>query len=117
MKRHITLVLLLAAVLCLSGCAGRPQNPAPHAVQPDVAERYALATFAGCPENGLRVAGTHDDHSVRQKVPRVGQRARTASLGGAHERAESAGGRGSGEGSRVCRMKPRFILSIHPNMI
>jgi hypothetical protein len=69
MKRHITLVLLLAAVLCLSGCAGRPQNPAPHAVQPDVAERYALATFAGCPENGLRVAGTHDDHSVRQKYP------------------------------------------------
>ena len=47
----------------------------------------------------------------------AGQRARTASLGGAHERAESAGGRGSGEGSRVCRMKPRFILSIHPNMI
>ena len=36
------------------------------------------------------VAGTHDDHSVRQ-VPRAGQRARTASLGGAHERAESAG--------------------------
>ena len=69
MKWHITLVLLLAAVLCLSGCAGRPQNPAPHAVQPDVAERYALATFAGCPENGLRVAGTHDDHSVRQKYP------------------------------------------------
>lgn len=55
MKRHITLVLLLAAVLCLSGCAGLPQNPAPHAVQPDAAERYALAAFAGCPENGLRV--------------------------------------------------------------
>ena len=47
----------------------------------------------------------------------AGQRARTAYLGGAHERAESAGGRGSGEGSRVCRMKPRLILSIHPNMI
>ena len=78
--------------------------------------RYALATFAGCPENGLRVAGTHDDHSVRQ-VPRAGQRARTASLGGAHEWAESAGGGDGGEGSRVCRMKPRFILSIHPNMI
>ena len=60
------------------------------AVQPDVAERYALAAFAGCPENGLRAAGTHDDHSVR-KVPRAGQRARTASLGGAHEWAESAG--------------------------
>ena len=54
-------------------------------------------------KNGLRVAGTHDDHSVRQ-VPRAGQRARTASLGGAHERAESAGGGGGGEGSRVCRM-------------
>ncbi len=31
--------------------------------------------------------------------------------------AESAGGGGGGEGSRVCRMKPRFILSIHPNMV
>ena len=48
---------------------------------------------------------------------RAGQRARTASLGGAHERAESAGRGSDGEGSRVCRMKPRFILSIHPNMI
>jgi len=74
------------------------------------------AAFAGCPENGLQVAGTHNDHSVRQ-VPRAGQRARTASLGGAHEWAESAGGGGGGEGNRVCRMKPRFILSIHPNMI
>lgn len=55
------------------------------------------------PENGLRMAGTHDDHSVRQ-VPRARQRARTAPLGGAHERAESAGGGGGGEGSRVCRM-------------
>ena len=70
--------------------AGLPQNSASCAVQQDAAERYALAAFAGCPENGLRVAGTHDDHSVRQ-VPRAGQRARTASLGGAHERAESAG--------------------------
>ena len=49
--------------------------------------------------------------------PCAGQRAHTASLGGAHERAESAGGGCGGEGSRVCRMKPRFILSIHPNMI
>ena len=48
---------------------------------------------------------------------RAGQRARTASLGGAHERAESAGGRSGGEGDRVCRMKPQFILSIHPNMV
>ena len=64
---------------------------------------YALAAFAGCPENGLRVAGTHDDHSVRQ-VPRAGQRAHTASLGGAHERAESAGRGSDGEGDRVCRM-------------
>ena len=46
--------------------AGLSQNPASCAVQPDAAERYALAAFAGCPENGLRVAGTHDDHSVRQ---------------------------------------------------
>ena len=28
MKRHILLVLLLAVVLCLSGCAGRPDLPA-----------------------------------------------------------------------------------------
>lgn len=35
---------------------------------------------------------------------RAGQRARTASLGGAHERAESAGGGGGGEGNRVYRM-------------
>lgn len=28
MKRHISLVLLLAVVLCLSGCAGRPGPPA-----------------------------------------------------------------------------------------
>ena len=91
--------------------AGLPQNPAPHAVQPDAVERYALAAFAGCPENGLRVAGTHDDHSVRQ-VPRAGQRARTASLGGAHERAESAGGGGGGEGSRVCRMISDSIRTV-----
>ena len=96
--------------------AGLSQESAPCAVQPDAAERYALATFAGCPENGLRVAGTHDDHSVRQ-VPRAGQRARTASLGSTHERAESAGRGSGGEGSRVYRMKPQFILSIHPNMV
>lgn len=88
--------------------AGVSQNSASCAVQPDVAERYALAAFAGCPENGLRVAGTHDDHSVRQ-VSRAGQRARTASLGGPYERAESAGGGGGGEGSRVCRMIPDSI--------
>ena len=40
---------------------------------------------------------------------RAGQRARTASLGGAHERAESAGGGGGGEESRVCRMIPDSI--------
>ena len=49
--------------------AGLSQDPAPHAVQPDAAERYALAAFAGCPENGLRVAGTHNGHSVRQSNP------------------------------------------------
>ena len=48
---------------------------------------------------------------------RAGQRARTASLGGAHERAESVGRGSGGEGSRVYRMKPQFILSIHPNMV
>lgn len=42
--------------------------------------------------------------TLLDQVPRAGQRARTASLGGAHERAESAGGGGGGEGSRVCRM-------------
>ncbi len=45
-------------------------------------------------------------------VPRAGQRARTASLGGAHERAESAGGGGGGEGSRVCRMIPDSIRTV-----
>ena len=42
--------------------------------------------------------------TLLDKLPRAGQRARTASLGGAHERAESAGGGGGGEGSRVCRV-------------
>ncbi len=28
-----------------------------------------LAAFAGCPENGLQVAGTHDDHSVSNNYP------------------------------------------------
>ena len=55
--------------------------------------------------------------ALADKVPCAGQRAITASLGGAHEWAESAGGEGGGEGSRVCRTKPRFILSIHPNMV
>ena len=54
---------------------------------------------------GLRVSGTHGGGSVRQP-PCAGQRAHTASLGGAHEWAESAGGRSGGEGSRVCRMIP-----------
>lgn len=43
---------------------------------------------------------------------RAGQRARTASLGGAHERAESAGGRSGGEGDRVCRMIPDSIRTV-----
>ena len=55
--------------------------------------------------------------TLLDKVPRAGQRARTASLGGEHERAESAGRGSGGEGSRVYRMKPQFILSIHPNMV
>ena len=46
------------------------------------------------------------------KVPRAGQRARTASLGGAHERAESADGRSGGEGSCVCRMIPDSIRTV-----
>ena len=36
--------------------------------------------------------------------PCAGQRARTASLGSAHERVESAGGGNGVEGDRVCRM-------------
>ena len=55
--------------------------------------------------------------ALADKFPCAGQRAITAFLGGVHERAESAGGRSGGEGDRVCRMKPRFILSIHPNMV
>ena len=47
--------------------------------------------------------------ALLDKLPRAGQRARTASLGGAHERAESAGGGGGGKGSRVCRMIPDSI--------
>ena len=40
------------------------------------------------------------------------QRVRTTSLGGAHERAESAGGRSGGEGSRVCRMISDSIRTV-----
>lgn len=47
--------------------------------------------------------------TLLDKVSRAGQRARTASLGGPYERAESAGGGGGGEGSRVCRMIPDSI--------
>ena len=43
---------------------------------------------------------------------RAGQRARTASLGGAHEWAESAGGRSGGERDRVCRMIPDSIQTV-----
>ena len=50
--------------------------------------------------------------TLLDKVPRAGQRARTASLGGAHERAESAGGGGGSEGSRVCRMIPDSIRTV-----
>ena len=57
------------------------------------------------------MSGTHDNHSVRQ-VPRAGQRARTASLGGAHERTESAGRGSDGEGDRVCRMIPDSIRTV-----
>ena len=42
--------------------------------------------------------------TLLDKVPRAGQRAHTASLGGAHERAESTGGGIGSEGDRVCRM-------------
>ena len=42
-------------------------------------------------------------------VPCAGQRARTASLGGAHEWAESAGGRSGGEGDRVS-----MIFLVYP---
>ena len=47
--------------------------------------------------------------TLLDKVPRAGQRARTASLGGPYEWTESAGGGGGGEGSRVCRMIPDSI--------
>ncbi len=55
--------------------------------------------------------------ALADKFPCAGQRAHTAHLGGAHEWAESAGRGSGGEGSRVYRMKPQFILSIHPNMV
>ena len=54
------------------------------------------------------MTGTHDDHSVRQ-VSRAGQRARTASLGGPYERAESAGGGSGGKGDRVS-----MIFLVYP---
>ena len=50
--------------------------------------------------------------NLLDKVPRAGQRARTASLGGTHEQAESAGGRGGGEGSRVCKMIPDSTRTV-----
>ena len=50
--------------------------------------------------------------TLLDKYPRAGQRARTASLGGAHEWAESAGGGGGGEGDRVCRMIPDSIQTV-----
>ena len=48
-------------------------------------------------------------NALLDNLPCARQSARTASLGGAHERAESAGGGGGGEGSRVCRMIPDSI--------
>ena len=42
--------------------------------------------------------------ALADKFPCAGQRAITAFLGGPYERAESAGGGGSGEGNRVCRV-------------
>lgn len=42
--------------------------------------------------------------ALADKFPCAGQRTLTAPLGGAHEWAESAGGGGSGEGNRVCRV-------------
>lgn len=50
--------------------------------------------------------------TLLDKLPRAGQRARTASLGGAHERAESAGRGSDGEGDRVCRMIPDSIRTV-----
>ena len=44
--------------------------------------------------------------ALLDKYPCTRQRARTASLGGAHERVESAGGRSCDEGGRVCKMIP-----------
>ena len=43
-------------------------------------------------------------NTLLDKVPRAGQRARTALLGSTHERAESTGGGNGVEGNRVCRM-------------
>ena len=42
--------------------------------------------------------------ALADKFPCAGQRVLTAPLGGPYERAESAGGGGSGEGNRVCRV-------------
>ena len=49
--------------------AGLSQESASCAVQPDVAERYALAAFAGSPESRLRAGRTHDRGLGRQALP------------------------------------------------
>ena len=49
--------------------AGLSQESASCAVQPDAAERYALAAFAGSPESRLRTAGAHDCGLGRQVFP------------------------------------------------
>lgn len=38
----------------MAGCGWPTSNPAPCAVSPDAAERYALAAFAGCPKRPAR---------------------------------------------------------------
>ena len=95
---------------------GLPQNPASGTVSSDAIQRFPLAAFAGSPENGLRVAGTHDERAAGQ-VPRARQRTRTAPLGGTHERTESAGRRSGVEGDRICAVRLPFILSIRLTMV
>ena len=50
--------------------------------------------------------------NLLDNLPRARQREHTASLGGAHEQAESAGRGDGGEGDRVCRMISDSIQTV-----
>ena len=98
MKRHITLVLLLAAALAYL----KTQRPMLYN------QMLLNGTLWPHLQDAQKTACAWLERTMTtllDKSPRAGQRARTASLGGAHERAESAGGRDSSEGSRQAHQR------------